>query len=190
MKQLLLLCLLAVSSEFAAAQSWVTERYFKNGVPEAKNFLDTIKYELKLAQGKLAPNLVYQRHDNDAWDSLVTLRGKIVLISSWQTGCAPCVKELPDLATIQAEYEKEGVVLLCVSPENKERQQKFFEKNKINIGGIKATMLSVNYVQPFLTMVIPTGFIIDRQGVIRDSWAGPQTYESLKKRLDPIISEK
>jgi len=190
MKQIISLFILILICQLAVAQNWMTERYFKNGIPEAQTIADTLKYEMKLAQGSHAGNFVFQRTDNDSWDSLQSLRGKTALLSFWQSGCLPCVKELPDLAKIQTEFETAGLVLLLITPEDKARQEKFFAKNKLSIGGLKGTMPYSNYLPPFQCMINPTGYIVDSDGIIRDSWMGAQTYESLKNRLHEFLASK
>jgi thiol-disulfide isomerase/thioredoxin len=56
--------------------------------------------KLKSAQGKLV--------------SLVSFRGKPVLLDIWATWCAPCVKALEGIARIYAEAQGKGLVLLSV----------------------------------------------------------------------------
>ena len=168
------------------SQTW-TEEYFKAGVPDAKKFLDTVKYAARQSIGTPAPQLKFVNIESGSADSLRSYLGSVLLVSLWQTGCVPCVKELPDLEQIRKAYADQGLVLLCISPENKERQFKFFSEKTISVSGLKAMMPFASYLKPFQYMANPAGFIVDRTGIIRDAWIGPQTFDSLKEKIKPYL---
>src|SRR5581483_87389 len=39
-------------------------------------------------------------------------RGKLLLVNFWATWCAPCLKEIPELAKIQAQYGARGLQIV------------------------------------------------------------------------------
>ena len=43
------------------------------------------------------------------------LRGRIYLLDFWGTWCAPCIKEIPDLERVYADYHERGFEILSVS---------------------------------------------------------------------------
>jgi peroxiredoxin len=47
--------------------------------------------------------------------SLEALRGQAVLVNVWATWCEPCRQELPELATLHARYQKQGLRVVGVS---------------------------------------------------------------------------
>src|SRR5690606_15975565 len=50
------------------------------------------------------------------WDSvLAEHQGKIVVVDTWATWCAPCVEEFPKLVALHEKYSQEGVVCVSVS---------------------------------------------------------------------------
>lgn len=51
-------------------------------------------------------------------------KGKVVIVNFWATWCAPCVKELPELAKLKRANAKKGAVLILVSGDEAEDKAK------------------------------------------------------------------
>ena len=51
-------------------------------------------------------------------------KGKVVIVNFWATWCAPCVKELPELAKLKRANAKKGAVLILVSGDEVEDKAK------------------------------------------------------------------
>jgi peroxiredoxin len=62
---------------------------------------------------KPAPRLDI-RDANGRTTSLASLRGALVLIVFWETTCAPCLNELPDLEQLAYRFRASGLVVLPV----------------------------------------------------------------------------
>jgi len=50
--------------------------------------------------------------------TLSALKGKIVLINFWNTGCPNCVEEMQDLDLIYTHYQQQGLVILSITGDN------------------------------------------------------------------------
>lgn len=50
--------------------------------------------------------------------TLSALKGKIVLLNFWATGCTTCKKEMQDLDLIDTHYESQGLVILSITGDN------------------------------------------------------------------------
>jgi len=65
--------------------------------------------------------------------NLGALQGRPVLMNLWATWCVPCVKEMPLLDELAAEYEDElNVVTISQDMGEPAKVTEFFEKNGIN----------------------------------------------------------
>ena len=51
-------------------------------------------------------------------------KGKVVIVNFWATWCAPCVKELPELARLKRANASKGAVLILVSGDEVEDKSK------------------------------------------------------------------
>jgi cytochrome c biogenesis protein CcmG, thiol:disulfide interchange protein DsbE len=115
--------------------------------------------------GKASPPMVITDLDGQTFD-LHAFRGKVVLVNFWATWCIPCRKEMPLLSAFYRRHHDEGLVLIGVSvdrPTYRERVRKMASGF-----GFPAAMLSdlQNAFDP--PDGVPSTFVVDRSGVVRD----------------------
>lgn len=120
--------------------------------------------------------------------SVADYRGRVVVLNLWGTWCPPCRREVPHLVDLQSEIEARGatVVGLAVESGSPEEVRAFVDRFSINypvwLSGTRAV------VQRFEAMGFPTTFIVDRQGVIREKFLGPQSRERLLRAVEPLLA--
>lgn len=114
--------------------------------------------------------------------SLGDFRGRAVLVNFWATWCAPCLKELPSLDSLQAKYgsDKFEVVAIAADSRGPEAAQAFFDR--LNIDHLEL------YADPTLAMAfsvggadkLPVSILYDAKGteigrlVGEADWASPE----------------
>jgi|WetSurMetagenome_2_1015567.scaffolds.fasta_scaffold22290_2 thiol-disulfide isomerase/thioredoxin len=64
---------------------------------------------------KPAPQPIAAQGPDGRAVNLSDFKGDVVLVNLWATWCAPCVKEMPTLARLQARYAGRGVKVLAIS---------------------------------------------------------------------------
>ncbi|CAD0184097.1 Cytochrome c biogenesis protein TlpA [Ruegeria sp. THAF57] len=76
----------------------------------------------------------FQLEDDGGTATLANYNGKYVLVNFWATWCAPCRKEMPQIAELQEEFggDKFEVVTLATGRNSAAGIKKFFEENGIN----------------------------------------------------------
>lgn len=106
--------------------------------------------------------------------SLTDQQGKVVLLNIWATWCHPCREEIPDLRQIHAAYRARGLELVGVSVDADGAEHNIREFMK------EFEMTYPVWLDPaeristqFLTIGVPTTFLIDRGGVLRWRRTGP-----------------
>jgi thiol-disulfide isomerase/thioredoxin len=118
---------------------------------------------------------------------LDALRGKVVMLNVWATWCAPCLKEVPDLLAIEKELAAEGFVLLGLSIEEaadldrvESFRQKYFPsfRTLVRDGPSMDTVVSV--VDPAWNEIVPTTYIIGRDGRLVTRLQGKKTHEEFR----------
>jgi len=129
--------------------------------------------------------------------SLSDLKGKVVLLNFWGTWCGPCRKEIPDFINLSKKHKEDGLEIIGVTltsgpPEN---IQSFADRWGINyklltdINGDETQTVTALYGQATGKRItgIPTTFIIDRDGIIRQRYVGPRTEAIFYQDLKPYL---
>ena len=106
--------------------------------------------------------------------SLAAQQGKVVLLNIWATWCHPCRDEIPELREIHAKYKDRGLELVGVSVDADGAEDNIREFMK------EFEMTYPVWLDPaervstqFLTVGVPTTFLIDRKGLLRWRKTGP-----------------
>lgn len=153
---------------------------------EAKSILD----KMSLMGSKLTLSfkpLDTERHGEEV--SIESLKGKVVLIDFWATWCGPCIQELPNVKQAYADLHGQGFEILGISFDNDESTLTRFVK--------KENMPWPQYFdgkgwgnslgQRFGINSIPSMWLVDKKGVLRDMNARTDLVSKVKKLLQEPI---
>lgn len=121
--------------------------------------------------GILAPQFSLNdgRHSVD----LAQFRGRVVVLNFWATWCGPCVEELPSLELMQHELPQ--VQVLAVSTDTDDDiYRSFVERHHIDLLSVRDGQNRSN--GPYGTFRYPETYVIDKTGVVRRKFIGPQDW--------------
>ena len=115
------------------------------------------------------------------------LRGKVVLLDVWATWCPPCRKGIPEFIELQTEFAERGLVVigLSVDQAGPEVVREFSERMGINYPVAMATSSVLKSLGPIEG--IPTTFLYDREGNLRQRMVGYQPKAAFAEVLDPLL---
>ncbi len=116
------------------------------------------------------------------------LQGQVVLLNFWATYCIPCREEIPALNELQKELQAQGLKIVGASLDDsiddvntyQEEVAKF--EYQVLVGGSDA---KVKYAQS----VLPTTYLIDRQGRIRHKIIGAKDKAGWEAAVKPLLAE-
>jgi cytochrome c biogenesis protein CcmG/thiol:disulfide interchange protein DsbE len=106
---------------------------------------------------------------------LASYRGKVVLLNFWATWCGPCIVELPSL--LQLHHDDPGLVILAVSiDEDSQAYSSFLVQRHVDLITVRDPSQSAASL--YHTDMWPETYVIDRGGIIRRKFVGPQDWTS------------
>lgn len=142
-------------------------------------------------RGEPAPDFALRTLDGQAI-RLSELRGQTVLVNFWATWCGPCRGEMPDIEAVYRQQKDlpgaDGLVVLAINEDN----APFDEARRLAIDFRDELELSFPILvdapegevfQQYRLRGMPSSFIIDARGVIREIKYGPFSREELLRKL-------
>lgn len=133
-----------------------------------------------------------EMHDEDGSPiTFARFQGKVVLFNLWATWCPPCIREMPHLDALHAQYKDRGFVVVPVASgqQGQEEPAEFLRKRGLN----ELTTYYDPYAQFLRTFdleTLPTTFLLDRDGNMRGGvigildWGSAEAKDMIEALLD------
>jgi thiol-disulfide isomerase/thioredoxin len=123
--------------------------------------------------GTRAP--VFALNDGQHAVDLSKLRGHVVVLNFWASWCAPCIEELPSLEELQRELPQVEVVAVSTD-EDAVAYQRFLTEHSVSLLTVRDADQRSNAM--YGTFRFPETYVIDKSGIIRRKFIGPQEWTS------------
>lgn len=124
--------------------------------------------------GHVAPTFAV--NDGSHTVDLSKLRGDVVVLNFWATWCAPCIDELPSLVAMQSQLPQ--IKVLAVSTDDDATAYSQF-LTKHSMGSLTVVRDGEQRSNALYgTFRYPETYVIDRKGIIRRKFIGPQDWTS------------
>ncbi len=139
-----------------------------------------------LAAGQAAPDFTLPDILQGKDYSLSQFKGKVVMVNFFTFFCMPCREEMPDLNKLYNEYKGKGYQVLGIGLSSDPTQLRFLVKQigldyPVLAGNDK---VSKDYGN---VEIVPTTFIIDKQGNIAHKILGTRKKEELAKMIEALL---
>ncbi len=106
---------------------------------------------------------------------LRNLRGHVVVLNFWATWCAPCITELPSLELLQQQLPEVKVIAVATD-QDAASYREFLQRRPVPLFTVLDSAQSSNSL--YGTFRFPETYVIDKNGVIRRKFIGPQDWTS------------
>jgi len=114
-------------------------------------------------------------------------RGSVVALNFWATWCVPCRAEMPVFERAQQQYRDRGLVVLAVDFQESDDEILAYLK-EVGVTFPSAVDRTGEVARAWRATGLPTTFLIDRQGIIRDVRVGAYTDSMLEERLAKLLA--
>ena len=121
--------------------------------------------------GQVAPAIDLPLLPGAARVSLQALRGKVVYLDFWASWCGPCRVSFPQLEQLRVELGSAGFEVLAINVDEDEADALQF-LSEVPVSYLVVRDAQAETPKAYGILGMPTGYLIDRQGVVREIHQG------------------
>jgi cytochrome c biogenesis protein CcmG/thiol:disulfide interchange protein DsbE len=120
---------------------------------------------------------------------LAQLRDQVVLLNFWATWCEPCKAEMPLFQALHERYQDAGlqVVLVDLGDEPADAAA-YINQHGYTFMGLVDRRSSLEEL--YRTNTLPSTFLIDTGGILRQRWVGPVDNVDLEAAFRPLLPDQ
>jgi peroxiredoxin len=138
----------------------------------------------RVENGRLAPDFSANVVDSPATaHSLREYRGRVVILNIWASWCGPCREEMASLEKVHEALSSKGLRVVAVSVDGRgmrDAVRQFVRSRRLTFDVLNDGSGMIQ--RAYQTIGIPSTFIIDQSGIIRDHAIGARNWDSAVSR--------
>jgi len=114
------------------------------------------------------------------------LRGKVVLLQFWASGCGACNDEMSAMQALNDRYGRKGLVILAINVgQKKEAVKKLLQHMRISFPVLLDSDREM--ARKYDVVDMPRTFLVDRKGIIRYKIVGNAAPEMMQKKIVSLL---
>lgn len=135
--------------------------------------------------GKAAPSFTLKDISGTTY-SLNNFKGKVVLLRFWASRCESCKVEMPKVERSYRKLLSSGLMVIAVNVEDPpEKALEFVREMRLTYPVLIDEKKAVTKL--YEVYGVPTSFIIDRKGMIRERIFGDLNEEAIENLVRPLL---
>lgn len=141
--------------------------------------------------GQPAPQFTLPSLLQDQPTSLNQFNGKVIYIDFWASWCLPCRTSFPLLNKLHQKLKDRGFEVVAINlDEDKANAEKFLKDFPVTFTVLRDS--NGEWADKYVVEFMPTSFIIDKQGVIRNIHHGfvSDDINELEQKTVQLLTEK
>ncbi len=141
--------------------------------------------------GAAAPNCKLALLDGSAAKDLAQFKGKVVYVDFWASWCGPCAQSFPFMNKLQGDLKPKGLEIVGVNLDEEPGEANAFLAKTPARFTVMADA-SGQCPQEFGVKAMPSSYLIDRKGVVRQVHLGfkPSEASQLREQVQSLLDEK
>lgn len=180
MKRALRTLMILVVAAAAAVAGYFTSMSMRTGANTAQSFPAGAEQKIL---GITLPDLDGADQGLEQW------RGKVLVVNFWATWCPPCIKEIPEFASVSRRYADAPVQFVGISIDTADNVRDFAERFDVPypllIGSTQTLSLAADIGNS--ARALPFTVILDRSGRIDEVVLGTLSEEDLIERIQALV---
>ena len=122
--------------------------------------------------------------------TLAKQKGKVILVDFWTTWCKPCVEEILHLKEFYLQYKAKGFEIIGISLDSKKKHvEDYIAKENIKWKiAYSGDAWKDATARDYNVNLIPSYWLIDRNGILRDFGIHLRDKETIKKAIEKLIA--
>jgi peroxiredoxin len=121
-------------------------------------------------------------------EDVTKLKGRVVLIDFWATWCSACKASAPALASLSDKYGAQGLTVIGATSDPADAAEKAAKKLGMTYGLVAD--VSDETITQYSVSSLPTMYLVDKNGVIRDVLIGFSDEKSIDDALAKLLAER
>lgn len=142
------------------------------------------------AETRVAPDCRLAPLQGGSAMPLSDYRGKVVYLDFWASWCGPCVESFPYMNKLSSELTQKGLQVVAVNLDEDPADGKAFVAEH-PVAFAVAGEGGQHCAQQFQLKGMPTSYLIDKQGNIRETHVGfrPGEAEAFRTSVEALLAE-
>ncbi len=149
------------------------------------------KIKSNIGIGKPAKDFTVKLLGSEKTFTLSKQKGKVILVDFWATWCPPCVKGIPYLKKYYKQYKDKGFEIIGISMDGKTQTVvDYVAKEKLEwLTTCSEKVWMDPLAREYKVNLIPSYWLIDRKGILRDFGYHLRDKETMKKAIESLVTE-